>query len=266
MHDDLTLIVEAAREAGQLALDMAVGGVAKWDKSPNNPVTEADIAIDGLLSSRLRAARPAYGWLSEEREDDRARLGCARTFLVDPIDGTRDYVRGRSGWCVSVAVVEHGQPTCGVLFAPASGALYTAVLGDGAYLDGKPIRVSERTRLAGARLPLDADFLRSKYWQGPACEAVAKPNSIALRMAKVAEGSADALFDGRPSRELDIAAAALIVTEAGGMVTDTEGAVPMFNKPIPKERNLVASAGGALHEEARLEMKATLERWLAAQN
>ncbi|MGB3724081.1 MAG: 3'(2'),5'-bisphosphate nucleotidase CysQ [Pacificimonas sp.] len=265
MRDDLALIVAAAREAGQLGLDMAKAGIDKWDKSPNNPVTAADIAIDKMLSARLRTARPAYGWLSEEREDDKARLDCDRTFLVDPIDGTRDYARGRPGWCVSVAVVEHGEPVCGVLHAPVTGALYTAIRGGGAYLDGVRISVSDRTTLTGARLPLDEDFLRSKYWCGPDCETVPKPNSIALRMAKVADGSADALFDGRQSRELDIAAAVLLVTEAGGIVTDTEGVVPTFNKPIPKERNLVASATPELHEAARAEMQATLERWRAAQ-
>ncbi|MBV7257635.1 3'(2'),5'-bisphosphate nucleotidase CysQ [Pacificimonas sp. WHA3] len=261
--DDLALMTAAAREAGALALDLAKGGVEKWEKSPGNPVTEADVAIDGLLSRRLLSRRPDYGWLSEERADDLTRLNRDRAFLVDPIDGTRDYVRGRSGWCISIAVIDGGIPTVGLLYAPVPNLLYTARLGKGAYRNGERISVSGKAELSGARLPLDADTFRSKYWQGPPCAPVAKPNSIALRMARVAEGEADAMFDGRPSRELDIAAAALIVMEAGGIVTDSKGAAPSFNKPVARNLNLVASATQSLHEEVRAEMTAMIDRWRA---
>ncbi|MEM8826760.1 MAG: 3'(2'),5'-bisphosphate nucleotidase CysQ [Pseudomonadota bacterium] len=266
MDDDLALIVEAARAAGALALDLAKGGVDAWEKSPGNPVTKADIAIDQLLAERLLAARPDHGWLSEERADDPVRLGRRRIFLVDPIDGTRDYARGRPGWCVSIAIVEAGRPTHAVLYAPVSGNAWTATAGGGARCDGESITASSCTALAKARIPVEADLFRSKYWQGPTARSVTKPNSIALRMAMVADARADTVFDARPSRELDIAAASLIVTEAGGIVTDTDGHPARFNKPDPSEKNLVASATPQLHRETCAEAAATIARWRAAQS
>ena len=201
-------------------------GFRKWEKAPGNPVTETDLAVDRLLSKRLQRPRVRlYGWLSEEREDDQARLGCERTFLVDPIDGTRDFVRGRPGWCVSIAVVEAGQPTAAVLFAPATDVLYHR---------HERRRSGTRRRKAGG-LPgrTDVDGRPPARGCRPAALALLdrpglharspKPNSIALRLALIAAGEADALFDGRSSRELDIAAATLIVTEAGGHVCDTDG-------------------------------------------
>ncbi|MGB7404404.1 MAG: 3'(2'),5'-bisphosphate nucleotidase CysQ [Pacificimonas sp.] len=263
-EDDLQLIVDAARAAGRLALDHAATGIDKWEKSPGNPVTAADMAIDKQLHETLLTARPAYGWLSEERADDDARLDCDRAFLVDPIDGTRDYARGRPGWCVSIAIVEAGRPTVAVLYAPVPNTLYTATVGSGAFRNGERIGVSDVADLADARMCVDADVFRSKFWKGPTCAAVPKPNSIALRMARIAEGEADALFDGRPSRELDVAASVLILTEAGGVVSDTEGEVPRFNKPIPTERNLIAAASPELLAATRVEAKAMLERWVAS--
>jgi myo-inositol-1(or 4)-monophosphatase len=257
---DLDLIAAAARRAGQRGLELAASGYRKWEKSPGNPVTDADMELDRLLSDHLRAERPAYGWLSEEREDDRARLDCDRAFLVDPIDGTRDFTRGRPGWCVSIAVVEAGEPIAAAIYQPPTDLLFTAGRGGGAFRNGEPIHVSNQRDLAGARLPVDADMLRSKHWQGPRCVSVSKPNSIALRMAMIADGTADAMFDGRESRELDIAAAVLIVTEAGGVTSDTEGLKPHFNKPIARERNLIVAATPQLHEQMRLEAKGMLER------
>ena len=263
VDDDLTLIAGAVRAAGDMALEQAKEGVKSWEKSPGHPVTRIDFAVDDILRRQLRGARPDYGWLSEESADDRSRLSSPRSFLVDPIDGTRDLMRGRRGWAVSVAVVEGDRPVRAALFAPALDEFFTASEGEGAQLGGAPIATSGQTDLAAARLCIDADTLRSRHWAGPSCEAVYKPNSIALRIANVAAGRADATFDGRESREYDTAAAALILAEAGGILTDTDGRAARYNKPQPIERNLIASATPELHAELREVFAETLNRWRA---
>jgi myo-inositol-1(or 4)-monophosphatase len=261
MIDDLALAVSAAAEAGALAFSML--GSASWDKSPGHPVSEADIAVDRLLQARLLAARPDYGWLSEETADNPARLQNRALWVVDPIDGTRDFLRGRKGWAVSVALVVDGEVRIGVLDAPALGDRFAAARGHGATRNGEAIRVSGRTEAAGARLPVDPQMITSKLWTRPLdAVAVYKPNGIALRIAMVACGEADAVFDGRSSSEWDVAAAALILEEAGGAITDRNGAQYRFNKASPTTAGLVA-ATPALHApmlQRLAEARAALDR------
>ncbi len=252
--DDLALLLRAAGAAAALAKDyFDRGGVARWDKSPGNPVSAADLAVDAQLKAELLGARPDDGWLSEETADDLVRLGCRRVWVVDPIDGTRDFIRGRTGWAVSVALVVDGVPVLGALAAPARGQTFVAVAGGGATLDGVPLAVSGRTDLAGVRLPADAAGLAAGFWPEPwdaVAVAVEKPNSLALRIAHVATGFADGFIEGRTINEWDVAAAALLLTEAGGTVTDRAGASLTFNQPDPAVRGLVA-ATPALHADLR---------------
>lgn len=242
MPDDRALLIEAARAAGAVALDYSGRLVRSWDKSFNNPVSEADIALDRLLQERLLEARPDYGWLSEETADDAERLSRRRVWVVDPIDGTRDFLRGRSGWAVSIALVEDGQPVLAALAAPARKQLFVAEAGKGATLNGAAIRVSKCSSVEECRIPADLSTIRASYWpeQWPS-QAVEKPNGLALRIAKIASDEADAFFEGRPMGEWDIAAAALILKEAGGMITDREGAALRFNQPVPKLKGVVAA-------------------------
>ncbi len=216
----------------------------KWEKSPDNFVCETDLEVDALLRERLCALLPDAGWLSEETADDLARLSCERVWVVDPIDGTRDYIRDRPGWAVSVALVEHGQPVIGVLAAPARGELWLAAAGGGATLNAVPITASGRTALPGARVPaddlpkVDRDLVM-----------VHKPNSIALRMAMVAAGEADLLATFRWGADWDIAAATLIAREADAKVTDALAKKLRFNTPRGESFGLLASAPG-IHEAA----------------
>jgi myo-inositol-1(or 4)-monophosphatase len=247
--DDRALVVAAAREAGELALGYFGGAVDSWEKSPNNPVCAADLAVDRLLHERLLGARPGYGWLSEETADDPERLGRRRLWVVDPIDGTRDFLRGRTGWAVSIALVEDGVPVLAALCAPARRQLFVAEAGRGATLDGAPIRVGGCASVSGCRIPADPTTLGAAYWPDRwEAEAVEKPNGLALRIAKIAHDEADAFFEGRPMGEWDIAAAALILAEAGGTITDREGAPLRFNKPVPRLRGVIA-ATPAIHAE-----------------
>lgn len=215
------------------------GDYKTWDKTPGNPVCDVDIAVDAYLRERLCALDPQAGWLSEETVDDRARLACRRVWVVDPIDGTRDYLRQRSGWAVSVALVEDGAPIVGLLSAPARGELWSASRGGGARRNGDAIRVVPRTELAGARVPIDVLPRTERD-----LVAVAKPNSIALRIAMVAAGEADLVATLRWGSEWDVAAAVLIAGEAGAAVSDAHGAPLRFNTDSAEAFGVIACAPG----------------------
>ena len=249
MTDDLALISEAARAGGALALAHWADGVQVRTKSDGTPVTEADEAVDRLLFDTLTAARPDYGWLSEETADDPARLRTVRQFIVDPIDGTKAYLKGDPWYVVSIAVVEAGQAVAGVLYAPALDELYQAIRGGGATLNGQPIRASETDRLEGAGLLGDAPMFADPRWPTPwPPMRIADRNAIAYRMALVASGAFDAALALSSKRDWDLAAAALICQEAGAVVTDHQGGELSFNSPGARLPSLICAAPG-LHSE-----------------
>lgn len=229
-------------QAGQIAFGMWPGGghsVKAWDKTPGNPVCDADMAVDGFLKRELGALLPAAGWLSEETVDAPARLGNDLVWLVDPVDGTRDFVRGRPGWTVSVALLSAGRPLLGLLDAPARGELWEAEAGQGAWRNGERLHASQRQALAGARVPadtlpkVDADLV-----------PVPRANSIALRIAMVAADEADLCATLRWGYEWDIGAATLIAREAGAAVTDAFGHALAYNKRDPRAFGVLVSAPG----------------------
>lgn len=215
-----------------------------WDKTPGNPVSEADLAVDKFLRRELGRLLPSAAWLSEESTDDPVRLGQDLIWLVDPIDGTRDFVKGKPGWAVSVALVSAGKPLIGMLAAPARDEEWFSFAGRGATLNGKPLQASRRQEFSGARVPVD---------QLPAPDSdlvmVEKPNSIALRIAMVANDKADLLATLRWGFEWDIGAAALIAREAGAMVTDAFGKPLAYNKRDPRDFGVLAAAPG-IHASA----------------
>ncbi|SOB86725.1 myo-inositol-1(or 4)-monophosphatase [Sphingomonas guangdongensis] len=232
-------LIDLAAEAGALALARFRTDFDAWEKSPGNPVSEVDLAVDAFLRERLSALLPEAGWLSEETADSPDRLGRRHVWVVDPIDGTRDYVRGRRGWAVSVALVEDGRPVLGVLDAPARGERWFAAAGKGAVLNGAPIQVAPREVLSGSRVPSDALPKADRD-----LVTVAKPNSIALRIAMVAAGDADLVATTRWGNEWDIAAVTLIASEAGASVTDAHGAPLAFNQREPRAWGVLACAPG----------------------
>lgn len=241
---DLALLEAAAHAAGALALGYAGRPNPAREKPEGlGPVTEADLAVDRMLHDRLRAARPGYGWLSEESEDGPARLGAERIFIVDPIDGTRAFIAGQRAWSHSLAVVAGGRVVAGVVHLPALGDTYAAALGAGARRNGAPIAASARTALDGAKLLATASQLDARHWPGgvPAVERLFR-TSIAYRLCLVADGSADAMLTFRETWEWDIAAGALIATEAGAVVTDGSGAPLAYNRPRPGVDGVLAAA------------------------
>ena len=236
-----------------MALGRWQGGFRRWENSPGNPVCEVDLDADAMLRERLSALDPDAGWLSEETADNAERLLGSRTWMVDPIDGTRDYIRGRSGWAVSVALVEGGRVLLGVLDAPVRKQQWRAEAGKGTHLNGERLRVADRTALPGARVPADtlpktdADLV-----------AIPRANSIALRIAMLAAGEVDLVATLRWGHEWDIAAAFLIAEEAGAVVTDARGAPIRFNSTKGEAFGVVASVPG-IHAAAveRLAARAT---------
>jgi len=244
---DFARLEAIVHQAGRLAMAHWPGhGHAPqvWEKTPNNPVSEADLAVDAFLKHELGALLPSAGWLSEETADHPDRLDRSLCWVVDPIDGTRDFVRGRSGWCVSVALVSAGRALIGVLDAPARDEFWIATAGCGATRNGAPLIASTRTDLPGARVPAD---ILPKIDRD--LTMVDKPNSIALRIAMVAANEADLLATLRWGFEWDIAAACLIAREAGAAVSDAFGAPFDFNKRDPRAFGLLVTAP-AIHAAA----------------
>jgi len=245
--DDLALIVEAATHAGEMAVAMRAAGLTTTYKADKTPVTDADLAVDSWLKNRLLDARPGYGWLSEETADDPARLSRQRVFVVDPIDGTRAYVKDRPWWCVSIAIVEAGRPTVGVVRAPDRDETYTAIAGGGALLNGAPIHASKTDAIEGCALLADADMMRHPAWPTPwPPMRIESRNSIAYRMCSVASGAFDAMLALSTKCEWDMAAGELIATEAGCLVTDHKGRALAYNQAKPSAPSLVC-ANPALH-------------------
>lgn len=248
---DLALIEEAVREAGKIARRYFGGGYKSWDKGGGQPVTEADLAVDRFLHDILSAARPGYGWLSEETEDDPARRSALDTFVVDPIDGTIAFLKGKPHFTISVAVVRGGRPVTGVVFNPVTGECYTARTGGGAHLNGRPIAVSSRAGIEGCRMLASKTTFDHPAWSNPPLSPwpkmeVETRNSIAYRMALVAGGTYDAMLALSAKHDWDLAAGDIIVHEAGGCVTGHRGETLKYNGPEPVQPSIV-SAGPALH-------------------
>ena len=247
---DLELVREAAGAAGELAMRYFRRDPQVWMKAGDSPVTEGDLAVDRLLHERLSAARPDYGWLSEETADSSERLSAVRTFVVDPIDGTRGFIAGADEWCVSVAVVEAGRPLVGVLDCPARKEIYAARLGGGGVCNGKTIAVREPTgefRVGGPK-PLIQAMPESSRRHFAAVQYIP---SLAYRLAMVARGAIDATFIKANSHDWDLAAADLILAEAGGGVLDRRGETPFYARRETRHGTLVAGSGLLLDEMAR---------------
>jgi myo-inositol-1(or 4)-monophosphatase len=242
---DLRLLVEAAEAAGALALSWFGRDPRTWPKGETSIVSEADLAVDALLMETLRAARPGYGWLSEETADSDERLSRERVFVVDPIDGTRAFLAGEKEWTVALAVVSGGRPVAGVLLAPALSELYASADGDGATLNGRPLAVGDRATIAGAR------FAGPRRLARIVAEAFAAPvppvrfvPSLAYRLALVASGAVDVAISGPDAHDWDLAAADIIVREAGGILSDFAGRVPAYNGAVPTHPALIAAHAG----------------------
>ena len=251
--DTLALLEASVREAGAIARGFFGGTYKRWDKSKGNPVTEADLAVDKFLRERLRAARPGYGWLSEETEDGAARLSKRSLFVVDPIDGTIAFMKGRPHFTICAGVVHDGAPVAGAVYNPITEECFTARLGHGAFLNGAAIHVSDRAELGGCRMLGDRSMLEHKAWETPPNRPwppmhIESRGSVAYRLALVACGQFDATIALSSKRDWDLAAAEIVATEAGGIATTHTGARFAYNRQSTIQPSVVV-AGPKLHAE-----------------
>ena len=245
---DHELLLQAVREAGACALKRFQKEQKVWRKSKYHPVCEADIETNAVLRDRLMAARPGYGWLSEESEDSAERLERRRTWVVDPIDGTNSYLKGLPEFAVSVALVEDGGALLGAVFNPARDELFDAVKGGGACLNGAPIAVSGEADLAQAQILASRSEHREAGWPERFRAAnVHAMSSIAYKLALVADGRFDAAASAWPKADWDISAGCLLVAEAGGTITSIAGKELTFNRERPLHATCLAS-NGRLHQ------------------
>ena len=246
LQSDLELALRAAHAAAEVIRPAFRAEMEVRYKDPDQPVTDADEEADRVIREVLIGGRPEYGWLSEETADSPERLGRQRLWVVDPIDGTNSFVKGIAEFAVSIGLVEGDRAVLGVVCNPATGEVYHAVDGGGAFLNGAPIRVSTtagRPRVLCSRSELGRGALA-----GIEAVATVQPlGSTAYKMARVADGTGDAFVSVGPKHEWDVCGAEVIVREAGGRVTGLDGSAFRYNQQRPSWRG-VAASNGAVHE------------------
>jgi myo-inositol-1(or 4)-monophosphatase len=245
--DTLARLVAIAEAAGEIALGFFRPGAktragVEW-KGDGSPVTEADYKVNAFLEPRLKELWPGAAWLSEESADDPSRLGAERVIVVDPIDGTRGFSRGDTHWGIAIALVEAGRPVMAVVHAPALGQTYTAIAGGGAWLNGQPLAVQHQQggRPEDMQVTCATNVATAMRSAGMGYDFKPKIASLALRIVMVASGVYTAGFTARDSHDWDLAAADLILQEAGGLLADLDGAPLIYNKPEPSHGVLTAT-------------------------
>jgi len=248
---DRDRLATAVKEAGAIVMQFFRGPLKQWTKGQgDSPVTEADIAANDLLHKHL--VETGDGWLSEESENDPTRLAARRVWVVDPIDGTRAFIAGREDWSVSAALVIDGRPVAAALYAPATDEMFLSTTGCGAMRNGVPIKANPGGSLDGARISGPKRMLDRIARDRPAVVAMPRVHSLALRLARTAHGELDAAIAGGNGHDWDLAAADLLVHEAGGMLTALDGRALIYNRPDPVHGVLIA--GGRERHAALVEL------------
>lgn len=242
--DDLARINRALDEASKVLAGFTPGRIAATRKHGGDPVTEADEAVDSLLREIL--PQSGEGWLSEETVDSEDRLGRERVWVVDPLDGTREFVEGIPEWCISIGLVENGEAVAGGILNRVMDQRVVGSRETGVTLNGAPTGVRNISQLGGAEVLASRSEIRRGEWDqfrdGP---IVVRPmGSVAYKMALVAAGLADAMWTLTPKNEWDVAAGTALVTAGGGVVTYPDGTSPRFNHRDPLIPGLIATPPG----------------------
>jgi myo-inositol-1(or 4)-monophosphatase len=230
---DLAKIERALLQARQAVARFTPGQIESQRKAGGDPVTEADTLLDQVLKEELLA--PGEGWLSEETADDPGRLEKERVWIVDPIDGTREFIQGIPEWCISVGLAINGSPVCGGICNPAADRLFLGCVGEGVILNGRSVRISEKRELEGARVLASRSEVKRGEWRRfeNAPFEIVPMGSVAYKLACVAAGLADATFTLVPKNEWDVAAGAALIRAAGGRTADPNSKDRVFNKQNP---------------------------------
>jgi myo-inositol-1(or 4)-monophosphatase len=246
--ETLQRIQSALESARQIFAHFTLGAIEAEYKAGHDPVTEADKAVDAALRQEL--LREGEGWLSEESVDDLSRLEKKRVWIVDPLDGTREFVAGVPEFCVSVAMVEEGIPVAGGICNPATNETFIGSLDTGVTYNGKPARASQRTSIEGAVVLASRSEIKRGEWKcfEQASVKVRPMGSVAYKLALVSVGLADVTFTLTPKHEWDIAAGAALVTSAGGTVSTLQNLPLRCNHKSPLLSGLLAS-GPFMHQD-----------------
>ncbi len=243
--DDARLLFETVRDAGELGRSLSRKSLKRWTKPDGSQVTEGDLAINALFEERLKAMRPDDGWLSEEAADTPERLNRPRLWIIDPIDGTRAFIERRTEWCVAAALTENGRPVVAAVYRPVKDEFYAAIAGKGATLNGATLAIPDIGTLAGARIAGNRKALNGLAHTGIAGD-ISGALPLQLRLAYVAAGRLDGAVSIGNRNDWDLAAGELLVSEAGGAVSDAFGEGYVYNRPEPWQQGLVA-AGAKRH-------------------
>jgi len=254
---DVALLERAARAAGDIALGFFDTDVKRWTKGDESPVTEADLAVDGYLREHLSGERPGYGWLSEETADTSDRRERRTVFVVDPIDGTRAFIRGADEWTISLAIVTDGRPTASCVFCPRHDEMFVAGKGQGAFVNDRRMRAGRQAVLSGARLAGPRKVMGHEAAKAAGVDVVPFVPSLAYRLALVADGRLDGAASTRGPCDWDLAGADLLVHEAGGRLSQLSGEPLLYNRERPVHPPIAAS-GEPLHEALLALLAATL--------
>ncbi|HUI24561.1 MAG TPA: 3'(2'),5'-bisphosphate nucleotidase CysQ [Candidatus Kryptonia bacterium] len=239
---ELTVAIAAARSAGAAIHAIYDTPFEVRQKGHDNPVTEADLQANERIHSLIQREFPSDGWLSEETHDNRDRLTQSRVWIVDPLDGTKEFVQHLPEFCVCIALVEHGEPIVAVSYNPIADELFAAARGDGLTLNGVPAHVSPTSTLAAARVLASRSEDKRGEWDAFKPHfTVELTGSVAYKLALIAAGRADATFSLTPKNEWDICAGTLLITEGGGRVTDLDGQPLRFNQADTRRSGLIAS-------------------------
>jgi myo-inositol-1(or 4)-monophosphatase len=253
-RDEVERIAAALDRAVAVLARFTSGDIESKRKAGGDPVTEADTAIDAVLKEML--PRPGEGWLSEETEDDPSRLACSRVWIVDPLDGTREFIAGIPEWSVSVGLVEDGRPVAGGIANPATGEIFLGALGAGVTLNGRPAPMSDRPSLTGAEVLASRTEVARGEWSHHDGRFTIRPTgSVAYKLALVAAGLADATWTLKPRHEWDVAAGVALILAGGGRAATKGNTVPLFNQRKPLLPRLTAGPV-ALVEEIEAEIEA----------
>jgi len=237
MNRELEAAINATREAGKILLDFYDTDYAVDDKgtspmySGSNPVTDADRSADSYLRETLTGEFPDYGWFSEETKDSPERLSKERVWIVDPLDGTKEFIEKKPMWVVSVALVEDHEPVLGILYNPLKEELFTAVKGGGAEMNGEAVICSQKTDPSEMVILNSRTETRDGLWlpfKG-AFKKLMGVGSVAYKLGLTAARKADVFATLRPKNEWDVCAGHCILNEAGGTMIDMNGTEPTYN-------------------------------------
>jgi myo-inositol-1(or 4)-monophosphatase len=253
---ELEVALAAAREAGEVLNRHYAGDREHWEKSEDNPLTKADLESDATIARHIRAAFPDDALLSEETVDDPSRLEKSRVWIVDPMDGTKEFVAAIPEFCASIALVEDGEPVVGVILNPPAGVAVWASKGGGCFKDGERVSISPVTELSDTSVIASrTEISRNQFEPYAGWFKELRPvGSIAWKLACVACADGDLNVSVAPKNEWDVCAGDVLVREAGGVYVDFDGAPRVYNQPKTLiDRGMAAGPKALVDEFSRRE-------------